>query len=113
MGGWDRGSDGFNCNKSTASVILDGEGVGEGERGLVGRATARVTYEESATGVATSTSTRESEAPLSRHDFFWSRTALHVGTRRAVKEREKEMDISVIRRDRTRSGYVGQLGSPL
>lgn len=38
------------------AVILDGEGVGEGERGLlVGRATARVTYEESATGVATST----------------------------------------------------------
>lgn len=46
----------FNCNKSIVAVILDGEGVGEGERGLlVGRATARVTYEESATGVATST----------------------------------------------------------
>lgn len=48
-------------------VILDGEGVGEGERGLVGRATARVTYEESATGVATSTSAR---AKASSRDFF-------------------------------------------
>lgn len=50
------------------SVILDGEGVGEGEGGLVGRATARVTYEESATGVATSTSTRGAKA--SSRDFF-------------------------------------------
>lgn len=50
------------------AVILDGEGVGEGERGLlVGRATARVTYEESATGVATSTSAR---AKASSRDFF-------------------------------------------
>lgn len=46
--------------KASWPVILDGEGVGEGERGLlVGRATARVTYEESATGVATSTSASE------------------------------------------------------
>lgn len=58
---------GFNCNKSTVAVILDGEGVGEGERGLVGRATARVTYEESATGVATSAS---APAKASSRDFF-------------------------------------------
>ncbi|EZA56679.1 hypothetical protein X777_02283, partial [Ooceraea biroi] len=40
--------------------------VGEGERGLVGRATARVTYEESATGVATSTRERERSSVLPR-----------------------------------------------
>lgn len=35
------------------ALLLLERGVGEGERGLVGRATARVTYQESATGVAT------------------------------------------------------------
>lgn len=65
------------------AVILDGEGVGEGERGLVGRATARVTYEESATGVATSTSAR---AKASSRDFFAvpSVTCARGGERRRV-----------------------------
>lgn len=57
--GWGGGGDSIAI-KASWPVILDGEGVGEGERGLlVGRATARVTYEESATGVATSTSASE------------------------------------------------------
>jgi hypothetical protein len=70
---------------------------------LVGRATARVTYEESATGVATSTRAR-TKLRSSPSRFFHPRARLytwHYTSRDEEEESRKSnaIDISVVRRD--------------